>query len=308
MRVRAVVLLITVALATAVAGPASSADVQPGVATGTHAPALADPTLPPSAFDRLSIYGGLGTWTDIYDDLTYERPVAAVKAMHAQGVRTLYLETANYRIDKPIFRPRVVGRMVEAAHRRGIKVIAWYLPSFTNVDRDYRRSMAAINYTTRNGHHFDGFAMDIESDVVRDLKLRNARMRRLSQRVRASVGPDYPLGAIVPEAGARYWPDFPYDTVAQHYDIFLPMAYYTFRTSGAVGVDRWIRRNITTIRRETGNPSVAIHIIGGLARDTTIPELRGFVDAVLARNVYGASLYEFETTTPRQWRVLQRLR
>ena len=85
------------------------------------------------------------------------------------------------------------------------------------------------------------------------------------------------------------------------------MAYYTFRTSGAAGVDRWIRRNITAIRRATNNHGEPIHIIGGLARDTTIPELGAFVDAVLARNAYVASLYEFEATTSRQWRVLQRL-
>ena len=303
MRIRAVVLLITIALATALAAPAWPAAAPPAPAPRT-ATAV---TPPPSALDRLAIYGGLGTWTDIYDEVTYERPIAAVKAMHAQGVRTLYLETANYRIDKPIFRPRVVARMIEAAHQRRMKVIAWYLPSFTNVDRDYRRSMAAIRFTTPHGHRFDGFAMDIESDVVRDVKVRNARMERLSRRVRAAVGLDYPLGAIVPEAGALYWHDFPYQTVAEHYDVFLPMAYYTFRTSGAANVDRWVRRNITTIRRETNNDSVYIHIIGGLARDTTMPELRAFVDAALARNVYGASLYEFEQTTDRQWTVLQRV-
>lgn len=299
MRNRVVVLLLTVALTTTAAAPAWPAHTPPPERLAATTPALLDP---------LAIYGGLGTWTDIYDGLTYDRPIAAVKAMHAQGVRTLYLETANYRIDKPIFRPRVVARMIEAAHARGMKVIAWYLPSFANVDRDYRRSMAAIRFTTPNGHRFDGFAMDIESDVVRDLKVRNARMRRLSQRVRAAVGPDYTLGAIVPEAGALYWRDFPYRTVDQYYDIFLPMAYYTFRVDGAAQVNRWIRRNITTIRRETNDPGVPIHIIGGLSRDTTIPELRAFVDAALARNVYGASLYEFESTTPRQWRVLQRLR
>ena len=300
MRIRALALLTVVGVVGALAAPAWPAD-RP--AADARAATAAAPLL-----DPLTLYRGLGTWTDIYDETTYERPVATVKAMHGQGVRTLYLETANYRIDKPIFRPAVVARIVEAAHARGMKVVAWYLPSFTNVDRDYRRSMAAIRFTTPNGHRFDGFAMDIESDVVRDVKVRNARMRRLSHRVRAAVGPDYVLGAIVPEAGALYWHDFPYQTVDEYYDIFLPMAYYTFRTSGAAEAARWIRRNIATIRRETNNDGAPIHVIGGLSRDTTIPELRSFVDAVLSRDVYGASLYEFEGTTPRQWAVLQRLR
>jgi hypothetical protein len=258
--------------------------------------------------DRLAAYRGLAAWTDIYDTKIYEKPVAAVRTMHAQGVRTLFLETANYRIDTPIFRPDVVATVIEAAHRRGMNVVAWYLPSFTNVDRDYRRSMAAIRFRTPNGHRFDGFAMDIESDVVRDVAVRNKRMDRLSKRVRAAVGPDYALGAIVPEADAKYWHGFPYQTVARHYDVFLPMAYYTFRTSGSVGVTRWMRRNVAAIREATGDPRVPIHLIGGLSKDTTLAELQAFVDVATARRVMGASVYEFETTTAKQWSVLQRLR
>jgi hypothetical protein len=268
----------------------------------------APPVAAAAPLDRLAAYRGLATWTDIYDTKIYERPVASVRKMHAQGVRTLFLETANYRIDTPIFRPDVVATVIEAAHRRGMNVVAWYLPSFTNIDRDYRRSMAAIRFRTPNGHRFDGFAMDIESDVVRDLAVRNKRMNRLSKRVRAAVGPDYPLGAIVPEADAKYWHNFPYKTVARHYDVFLPMAYYTFRTSGSTGVTRWMRRNVRAIREATGDPRVPIHLIGGLSKDTTLAELRAFVDVAVGRKVMGASVYEFETTTKKQWSVLQRLR
>jgi hypothetical protein len=270
---------------------------------------LAAPPLAAGAgADRLAAYRGLATWVDIYDTMPYERPVAAVRRMKAQGVTTLFLETANYRIDKPIFRPDVVATIIEAAHAHDIKVVAWYLPSFANVDRDYRRSMAAIRFRTPNGHRFDGFAMDIESDVVRDVAVRNKRMNRLSKRVRAAVGPDYTLGAIVPEADAKYWHNFPYTTVAKHYDVFLPMAYYTFRTKGPAGVDRWMRRNVTAIRQATGDPRTPIHLIGGLSERTSLPELRAFVDVALDRRVMGASLYEFETTTRRQWAELQRLR
>ena len=286
MRYRVIVALLVVMLGTLVAPP--------------HATGAAE--------DRLVAYRGLATWMDIYDAKTYEQPETAVRRMHAHGVRTLFLETANYRIDTRIFRRDVVATIIEAAHARGMNVVAWYLPSFTNVGRDYRRSMAAIRFRTPNGHAFDGFAMDIESDVVRDVGVRNRRMDRLSERVRAAVGPDYPLGAIVPEAGALYWHGFPYATVAKHYDVFLPMAYYTFRTSGASGVTTWMRRNVAEIRRATGDPAVPIHLIGGLSRDTSKAELRAFVDVAVARRVLGASLYEYETTTARQWAQLQRVR
>ena len=41
-------------------------------------------------------YRGLGTWVDMYDARAWNNPTAAVKDMKAHGVRTLYLETANY--------------------------------------------------------------------------------------------------------------------------------------------------------------------------------------------------------------------
>ena len=258
--------------------------------------------------DPLRPYRGLATWVDIYDELPWERPVVAVERMHRQGVTTLFVETANFGLDRPIFRPRRLARMIDAAHARDIQVVAWYLPSFANRAKDYRRSMAAIRFTTPSGEGFDGFALDIESDKVRDLAVRNARLDALSRRIRRTVGKHYVLGAIVPEAGAKYWLNFPYRTVDRHYDVFLPMAYYTFRTSGAARVDGWIRRNIRAIRTGTGDGSTPIHIIGGLSMDTSVPELRAFADAAVAKRVTGASLYEFETTTARQWRVLRRLR
>lgn len=294
------VMLSVAVVAALLVQPAAPADTPPVVQRTTAA--VADVT------DPLVAYRGLGTWIDIYDDETWDRPVASVRRMHRKGVKTLYLETANYRIDRPIFRPDVVSTIIEAAHRRGIRVIAWYLPSFDNIAKDRRRSMAAIRFRTANGQRFDGFALDIEATVVRDIDTRNRRMRKLTRQIRERVGDRYTIGAIVPEYAALYWPGFPYKYVARHYDVFLPMAYYTFRTSGAAGTRKWIRRNIDGVRAATGDPDVPIHIIGGLSKDTTLRELRAFVTTVLDREVMGASLYEFETTRNRQWEQLARIR
>ncbi|HVM21313.1 MAG TPA: hypothetical protein VM307_15245 [Egibacteraceae bacterium] len=289
-RLRVLALLTVVAVAGGVAVPGTAQDAPAPTAASTPR--------------RLDLYRGLGSWTDIYDVVTYEQPVAAIARMHDKGVRTVYIETANYRINRKIFRPKKVARMIHAAHRRGMKVVAWYLPGFDDLDRDYRRAMAAIRFTTPRGHRFDAFALDIEATVVRDISVRNRRMRVLSRRLREAVGRRYPLGAIVPEAGALYWPDFPYATVDRYYDVFLPMAYFTFRTSGPEGVRRFTRRNIRAIRRATGDPDVPIHIIGGVAGDASPREVAAFVGATLDAAPLGASLYEFETTTDAQWRRL----
>jgi hypothetical protein len=314
----AVAVLLALTLLPAAAVPSRavlSGDVPPPSPTPTPT-ATADPEPEPEPDpeppepDQLQAYRGLGTWIDIYDD-TYEAPVAAVRKMKRKGVKTIYVETANFhrpkKASRPIYRPRKMARVIEAAHRRDMRVVAWYLPSFQNLRRDYRRSMAAIRFRTRDGHRFDSFALDIEYDGVRDLAKRNRRLLRLSRRLDDAVQPSYAMGAIVPEAGALYWLGFPYAAVAKQFDVFLPMAYASFRTNGYDGVHRFIGRNIREIRAETGDRATPVHAIGGLSADSSPSEVRAFVDAAQQRRSLGASLYSFPGTSRRQWRILQRV-
>ena len=281
------------------------------------APSTAEPSEPATRPKRqvaaadLGDYRGVGTWLDMYNAGPYKHPEKTVRAMARRGVTTLYLQTANYSRPhdrtKSIFRYKVVSRFIEAAHRHDIAVVAWYLPSFEDVDYDYRRSRAAITFKTKHGQRFDGFALDIESPIVDNLDVRNRRLRVLSQRLEKSVPASYALGAIVPEARANYWRDFPYRMVAKHYDVFLPMAYHTFRISGYDRVVKYVRRNTQIIRKQTGDAAVPIHMIGGLASDIPRIETRAFVDAVMDHRVMGASLYDGPITQPDQWGQLRRI-
>lgn len=296
------------------AAPTDADSVERGEVT---APSTAEPSEPPEPSDPpdperdIAVYRGLGTWLDMYNAGPYRHPEKRVRAMARQGVTTLYLQTANYQRpqdpSKSIFRYKIVSRIIEAAHRHDIAVVAWYLPSFKDVDYDYRRSRAAITFKTKHGERFDGFALDIESHLVDNIDRRNRRLRVLSQRLRKSVPADYALGAIVPEAGANYWPDFPYRMVAKHYDVFLPMAYHTFRISGYDRVVKYVRRNTRVIQKQTGDAAVPIHMIGGLASDIPRSETRAFVDSVMDHRVMGASLYDGPITQDDQWGQLRRI-
>lgn len=300
--------LLTAAISVPAAPPAPPLNLksQSPDGVGPAPETTADETAPGPS---IAAYRGLASWVDMYDGDIYRHPVAAVQEMADREVRTLFIETANFHRPAPgrnaIYREGVVSTLVEAAHARGIRTVAWYLPSFENPDRDYRRSMAAIRFRTANGQRFDSFSLDIEYDAVRDLARRNRRLDVLSQRISQSVAPDYPLGAIVPEAGALYWVDFPYATVARHYDVVLPMAYFTFRTQGRGGAERFISANIDAIRDQA--PGVPIHVIGGVSNDASAPEVRGFVDAAIATGVAGASLYAYGGTTDGHWRHLARI-
>jgi hypothetical protein len=257
-----------------------------------------------------SAYRGLGTWVDIYDRTLWRDPEAVVALMHDVGVRTVFLETGNWRIDAEMFKPTIVARYLEAAHDRGMKVVAWYLPGFRDVDRDLQRALAAIRFKSPGGQRFDSFGLDIESPEVGDPEVRTTRMLRLSQRLRESVGSSYPLAAIVPSPYAMqliptYWPGFPFGELASLYDVFVPMGYFTFRTNGARQAAAYTSTTLELLSERTGG--APIHAIGGLAEDASGSEVRAFVDAAVAKSIIGASLYDFGTTGPEDWSALARI-
>ncbi len=246
-------------------------------------------------------YAGSGTWVSIFaGDAVWDRPAAQVRRMHRAGVRTLYLQTASSTspVGTDVFRPRKVARFLVAAHARGMRVVAWYLPPLRDVRRELRRAMAAVDFRTASGQRFDGFALDIEpSATTPGGDLRDANLRRLSRRLRASVPVGYRLGAIVPSPvgmslAPRFWPDFPWRTVARFYDAVLPMSYSTYRVRGAAATYGYTMRNIAFLRDVLGS-SVAVHVIGGSAGSLGRAEARGFVAACNDARVTGASLWHW---------------
>jgi hypothetical protein len=257
---------------------------------------------------RHTPYAGLGTWVSVYAKKVWCNPERHVAAMARDGVRTLYLETGNYKHKADVVRPAVVGRFVDAAHAAGLRVVAWYLPSFASLRQDERRALAAIRFRSAKGERFDGFALDIEATVVRSLRLRDRRLLQLSARLRRDVGPDYPLGAIAPSPigmSPYYWPGIPYRQLAHSYDVFLPMAYSTLAgVRGRKATRSYLAATVTAIRRRTGDPRVAIHLVGGLSQAMGARETAGFIRAVAECSPLGYSLYGFAHTSPAAWGAL----
>ena len=236
-------------------------------------------------------YRGLGTWVDIYDAALWNDPRAAVQTMQANGIRTIYLQSSNFSHADIEF-PLRFGEFIDAAHEARMRVVAWYLPSLAHL-----KSMAAISYRSPAGSGVDSFALDIESRVVTDPTVRTARLLNLSQRIRDAVGPGYPLGAITPNAVSlamptTFWPDFPYASLTQYYDVFLPMCYSGAVAAGGQAVHDYAANCARLVRAGTGNPTVRIHQIGGVADNYDAAEIEGFVHAVREYGLMGGSLYD----------------
>lgn len=255
--------------------------------------------VPATAAPSLDAYTGTGAWVDIYDPATlYEDPWTATATMRAHGARTLYIETANWRQNAAtdIVRRTATAAFVDAAHANGMHVVAWYLPGLFDLKTDLRRSLAAIDFVTPLGGRFDSFALDIESSQVRRLTARNKAVITLSRRIRKAAGPEYPLGAIVPDqrssnVSPALWPAFPYAALRPYYDVVLPMAYSTVRAKGGPAVYRYIANNMAFIRAKTLDPAVPIHVIGGVAPRLKKAEAMAVARAAADNGALGASFY-----------------
>jgi hypothetical protein len=277
-------------------------------------PAPTPPAPPPPATTAaarrgVKAYRGMGAWVDQYDAVIYDNPFPALEEMRGKGVRTVYLETGSWRLPRSRdFRDRLGTKLViDQAHKLGMKVVAWYLPGLDDVRLDLRRTRAALRLRSYRGRRFDGFAVDIESQRVGSLGARNAALMRYSRALRRRVGSRYALGAIVPDQRSStispgLWPRLPYRSLARLYDVFLPMAYSTFRGHGAGFVYRYTRANVEFVRRATRRP---VHIIGGLDPYLLPSEPAAVVRGARDGGAIGASFYDFVGAQDATWGALR---
>ena len=121
---------------------------------------------------------------------------------------------------------------------------------------------------------------------------------------------DVPLGAIVLEpvlledVNPHYWPNFPWKTLRRSFDVWMPMSYWTNRSTASGWQDsfRYTSENIRRVRADLGQPRR-----GGPRRSVASPtrrdpaDLAGFVRAAKARRAIGWSVYDYVTTSSSAW-------
>jgi len=277
----------------------------------TARPRVAAPRRADVPAASVAVFGGLGAWLDQFD---YELNVRRViRTLEASGVRTLYLQTGYTRYRFAV--DPDVGPWLRAAHRAGIDVVGWYLPDYSNMSLDVKRTLAIRSYSYR-GHRFDGIGIDIETKRhVRGWRW-NKRVARHAHRVRVLLGKGYPLAAITPtplqmRVAPGFWTGFPWESLARSTDAFLLMSYWSDR----IGCPR-IRRhcayeftgmNVRLTRRLSGSSDAVVHVVGGIGDRISRGQLVDFALAASRSKANGASIYDVATTPRGFWRVLRRL-
>jgi hypothetical protein len=285
--------------------------------TGTAAAA-------PSVLNRNDVgtYRGLGTWVDVYEYVPAlqakgrKPPVtpSAIDDMKRRGVKTLYLQAAqdDARTPGATVKPKLLGEFLERAHEADLRVVAWYLPHFDDIKADLRHVRGLLDFRS-DGERFDGLALDIEfRGDLPDPNARSAALVDLSTRVRDLV-PNRPVGAIVLEpvllevVNANFWPDFPWRKIADLYDVWLPMAYWTNRNtdSGYRDSFRYTDENVRRLRANLGKADAPVHVIGGLGDASTSQDYDGFVRGARAQRAIGWSIYNYGVTARSAWSRLR---
>ncbi len=258
-------------------------------------------------------YNGLGTWVDVYDWSHYKNTTPTVgpdqvDEMAAQGVQTLFIQTAKHDTPDLISEPELLVPIITRAHERGLRVVAWYLPTMEDNTNDLNRLVASANLDV------DGLAVDVESRKVPDPAERSARLVDLSKRLREAL-PGRALGAIVMPpvqlevVNPNYWPGFPWAEIAPLYDVWQTMGYWTDRkeSSGYRDPYRYTDENIKRLRANLGNPSAAVSPVGGVGAMGP-DDVEAFGRAAADNGAIGGSIYDFRTTRPEAWPSLRKFR
>jgi hypothetical protein len=267
---------------------------------------------------RTTPFRGLGTWVDVYDYVPGFQPEGSVpdvtpqstRDMRRLGIETLYLQAAQDDARSPgdTVDPALLGQFLRAAHRAGLDVVAWYLPRFGDVAADLRRVQALLDFEAGD-ERFDGLALDIEwTGTVPDAAARNAALIDLSNQVREAAG-DRAVGAVVLDpvhlevVNQAYWADFPWRDLAELYDVWLPMTYWTNReeSSGYRDGFAYTDENLRRLRRNLGDDDAPVHPIGGIGDTAESHDYDGFVRAAREHAAIGWSIYDFDVTASSAW-------
>jgi len=157
------------------------------------------------------------------------------RARHA-GLTHIYVRTGSE--TDGFYSGDFLNRILPAAHQAGIRVYGWDFPHLVDPGVDVHRALAAITFTTPEGHRIDGFSADIETPAE-GTNINPEVATAYGQALRAAVGPDYTLIATVPRPSPSRG-SFPYAEVVAQFDAVAPMVYWLNRQPDA-DVDQAIR-------------------------------------------------------------------
>jgi len=263
-----------------------------------------DAGTPVSPTAALAPLRGKGMWFT-YPLLQTSPVTAIVAAARAAGLSHLYVEVG--RSNKGFYGGPGLAALLPAAHRAGIRVIAWVYPFLRDLPGDVAMGLAAARYTTPSGDRPDGLLADVEENT------NEAAVRAYGQVLRATLGPDATMAiATYPPQ----WADgraYPFATAALSWNAIVPMDYWHLRRRAysAAEVYAFVRDSVVMIRART-RPDMPVEVLGQMfdlqqsgVNSPSAAEILACAAAARDTGALGVSFFEWRHATPEEWDALQ---
>ena len=264
-----------------------------------------DAGTPVSPTALLAPLRGKGMWCTY--PLLQTSPITAIIATaQAAGLSHLYVEVA--RSNKGFYGGPGLAALLPAAHRAGIRVIAWVYPFLRDLPFDVAMSLAAARYTAPSGDRPDGLLADVEENT------NEGAVRAYGQVLRAALGPDtlMAIATFPPQwsAGRIY----PFATAALSWNVVVPMDYWRLRRRAysPAEVYAFVRASVALIRART-RPDMPVEVLGqmfniyqGGANSPSAAEILACAAAARDTGALGVSFFEWSHATPEEWAALTR--
>jgi hypothetical protein len=188
----------------------------------------AEPTGPAIPAARGALPVGKGKWLYVPEKIENGDVNALVARAKAVGLTHVYVRTGSSRMG--FYAQDYLNRLLPVAHAHQIRVYGWDFPYLDNWQDDVNRAMAAITWTTPDGHRIDGFSADIETRA-QGVNVAPDTARAYGAGLRRAVGPNYPLIATVPRPSPQLI-TYPFAEVVESFDAIAPMVYWLNREPG----------------------------------------------------------------------------
>ncbi len=245
---------------------------------------------------------GRGMWLYLPQEVEGGDVDALVTRAEKVGLTHVYVRTGSSR--QGFYAQQYMDELLPKAHAAGVRVYGWDFPYLDDVDADVARSLAAIAYTTPSGDRIDGFAADIETPAE-GTNLSAEGAAAYGERLRAAVGPTYPLVAVVPRPSPKRQADYPYHAIIPPYDAVAPMTYWLNRQPDTDVI------NDVSYLSQFGKPVVPIGQAYDGAREGGRPgpppaeEIQRFLSAAQQVGAVGASFWSWQHATEAIWGAIE---
>lgn len=283
-----------------------------GSVPGSETLTVSAPRLPSSTLS-LTVEGnvvdalaGKGMWL-MYHDLAYFGAGPIVNQAVKDGIRYLFLEVGSTYGHYDFWGQGQLATLLPMAHAHGIAVIAWIYDTLKNPAADLQLAEAAYGYSTPDGEHVDGLALDLETDS----QMTPAVVGPFDAALRQALGPTALLIAVTYPPQDR--PNYPFSVLSQSMNAIAPMDYWHNRPEPytASQAAEFVQTSIAELRQLTGQPNLVISVIGqaydmfsqsGVGiYNPSAAEIQAAMSAAATEGAIGFSLYRWGTATPAEW-------